>query len=1000
MSPIELAVRRPKGALTVCACITILGLVAFSGAHIILFPQTRLPVLSITTVLSDADPEEIERTITRPAEDSIADVPGLRSIHSVSRFGESVVTAQFNRDRDITDAALEVRSRIRRLFPTLPKDTRFPVITRYDPSSAPILMLAVRGRGKLEDTGNWVNRVMKPTLSRIDGVAEVRMAGAPAREIVAECDPGRLKAVGLTVKEVAHKIDTAFQTLPAGFLTTSGNRISVRAVSSPPVPAAVAAITVTVGPGGGPITVGSLGEVAYSPREPREITRYNGERLVTAAVFKSSDADTRAVWAVLQDALARIRAEHGTSVRIDDVYNQGASLGRIVRRLEHIVLITAAITALVLYLFLFSVRTTLTVLAALPFSLMVSVLALRALGLPLDALTLSGLALGLGMLVDNAVVAVESVYSRASPETCLQESITRGVNVIAAPIVLSTVTTAVVLIPVVFVNKDVRLYYSGFSTGVAVSLAASLAAALVLVPALLRVMGFRSFRVSRGPSVAGSGMIEKTVRAVRRVHAFRFALVLITLIFIISAALQWDRLSFRADPEGTAQDFRVNLALPPGTSKEYSSQISLDLERKLVDMAGAAGVHAEIWSNQSRMLVVGDRVNPNPSFETNLRQTLMQTIRDPRHVQFHMEPVGQEAQGQRLSIHIQGPDIEKLLDLQMRAFTVLSAVPQVRDVIVRHGNAVPVIELRMERKTLGFRGADAEDVAVGLRSHLTGPVAARIYSSTGATEIRVRARSESEVSLASLQRIMIPDRSGNLIPLGELAVPVTRVALQEHHRMNRRPVITMTALIGANDPLESARAIERALTEVPFPEGFDYSFGRELERIKSTRREMLTAGLLGVILIYLMLCAATESLLQPVIIMTAIPFALGGAVWALVLSGTPVSAPVYIAAILLSGLIVNLNIVMLYRFNAHRREGRATADVVSVGLQERMRPILMTVATTVCAALPLLFDRGTGSGMWGPLAITLAGGMTAGALFSVVITPALYEWVYRRRQLR
>ncbi len=284
---------RPLGTLATCITIVLLGIVAMTYMPINLYPQTRYPVMTIKTVFSDASPEEIETLITKPLEQAIADLPGLRKIQSVSHHGESEVTVQFHYGQDISEKALEVRSRIRRIFPTLPKDARFPVITRYDPSGAPAIVLAIAGKSLKEETNRWVYQILKPKLSRIDGVATVKVSGAPRQEISVDCDPARLKALSLTIQDVARAVGTAHKMLTGGVTNISGKRLPVVTAGKLESPADVARQPLTACETGSPLTIGEIARVTRAPDKTTEIARYNGQSLIAISIYRSPHADLR-----------------------------------------------------------------------------------------------------------------------------------------------------------------------------------------------------------------------------------------------------------------------------------------------------------------------------------------------------------------------------------------------------------------------------------------------------------------------------------------------------------------------------------------------------------------------------------------------------------------------------------------------------------------------------------------------------------------------------------
>ena len=987
---------RPLGTLTACLCLVMLGLFALFYMPINLYPQTQFPVLTISTAFSDSSPEEIETLITKPMEEAVADLPGLRKIQSLSHSGESEVTLQFHYGQNISEKALEVRSRIRRIFPLLPKDARFPVITRYDPSGAPVIVLAVTGKTSPEETGQWVYHTLKPKLSRIEGVATVKVSGAPRPQIMVDCDAGRLNALCLTIHDVTEAIRTGHNSLPAGFITTTGKRLSVVTAGKLDSPGDVEKQPVRASSTGAPITVGQLAGVKLGSEQAGDIARYNGQSLITAAVYRSTDADLRGLWKDLKKLLDEIHQGSDSVPEIKVITNQAADLETVLQRSRIVIAMTALITAGVLFTFLGNLRSTVVVLSAIPFSLCVAVLLMKAFGVTFDLLSLGGLTLGLGILVDNAIVVVESISRRWNERPVLSDAIISGTDEVALPLFLSTLSTVIVFIPVVFISREVRMLFVGFTWTVAASLMASLVASLVLVPVLFHYLGKK-----------GAG--ERSERAFFKfsVISQRYGRILNVLgnhpgllvgfagIFLVLGLLSARGLSFRETLTTEVRHFRVFMVLAPGTSKETTAAKAEAVEKHLMDLPGVEGVYTEAQGNQGRFTVSMAPGTALGSRNPITTEEIKALFKDQQGIQFHVVPLGHRGDEAKLSLNIQGPSAERLMSLQDAARQSLHLVSGVKDVMVRQGNPSPVLEFPVRHEAVGFRGVQAKDLAYHLRGHLTGPVAAKLIGGERVTQVRVRALRNREEGLDAVGQGAIPNDRREMVPFMELAQPSPRLALGELHRENRRPVLRMTLLLDKDDPLQVAEGVKKSLDKMLQGSGCDYSFGDEIQDIIRTRKEMITAAGTGLALIYLILIIATESLLQPLLIMTAVPMGVAGAAIALRLLGIPVSLPVYVGLMILCGLIVNVNVVMTYTINRLFRQGASAEEAAKEGAQIRLRAILMTVLTTFFASLPMLLDRGAGSSMWSPFALTLAAGVISGALFSLTMTPILYPKLER-----
>jgi hydrophobic/amphiphilic exporter-1 (mainly G- bacteria), HAE1 family len=995
---IKLLLQRPLGALTACACLLILGACALGYIPINLYPRTGFPVLTITTNLSQSSPEEVERLITKPMEEAVADIPGIKKINSVSREGESEVTIQFHYNQDVSEKALEVRSRIRRIYPLLPRDSRFPVITRYDPSSSPSIVLAITGKSSQEDAGQWVRHTLKPQLSRINGVATVRVSGAPTPQIIVDCDSARLKAMSMTVNDVYATVKAGHNSLPAGFVTTHGKHLSVITDAKLQTADDIARVPIKNPEKGATLTVGELASVKLGEENAKEITRYNGQPLITVSVYRSTDADLRDLWRSVKSKLDEISgsATAGT-VDIKVIINQAEELEKVLSRLSTMVVVTACICGAVLFFFLGTFWSSLVVLSAIPFSLCVALLLMQVLGLTLDLLSLGGLVLGLGILVDSAIVVVESISRKWSEGLEPTAGVIAGTQEIAVPLFLSMVATVIVFAPVVFFSREVRLLFIGFTWMVVVSVTASFVAAMVPVPILFRYLGVRSIKRQRNwIDFSKISLVYSRMLVILEHHR---ALVLsLAVVFLIVGGFLARGLSYREVLITESLNFKVFMITAPGTATAHTAAQVHEVEKSLMGLPGVKGVLSETDGNQGRFTVTVKR-DPDSGKEPVTLEEVKEVVKKHQNAQFHVLPAVQQAHRTKISLNIQGPNPEQLNSLQEPLRARLLQLSGVKDVMVHHSNPAPTLEFVVNQEAIGFRGATATEVANHVRSYLTGPIAAKVFNGETVTHVRVRAQRGPDEGIEAMGRSDLVTERHEMIPFMELVHPTVRMATAELQRENRRPVLRLSLLLGDTDPLSLADNLRNALDERDsLPAGYDYSMGDEIKEILRIRKEMLSAVCMGLLLIYLTLIIATESFLQPLLIMTAIPFGACGAVIVLRFFDIPVSLPVYVGMMILCGLIVNVNVVMTYTINRFRREGMPVEQAVAAGTQRRLRAILMTVVTTLLASLPMLLDRGAGSSMWSPFALTLASGIFTGALFALVLTPVLYNSMERLKQ--
>jgi HAE1 family hydrophobic/amphiphilic exporter-1 len=448
------------------------------------------------------------------------------------------------------------------------------------------------------------------------------------------------------------------------------------------------------------------------------------------------------------------------------------------------------------------------------------------------------------------------------------------------------------------------------------------------------------------------------------------------------------------------KEFKIFMIMVPGTSQEHVSAEATQVENELLRMAEVKRVYSQVQGSQAQIMVSFAQLTSSTADAVNALSGSVASLEQSGKAQFHIVPMGGGGDEKTISLLFQGPSAEGLFELFSSLSPIFRDAPGVKDVIVRQGSPEPAIDMRVRHDSTGFHRVQAADAAHQLRAYLTGPIAAKVTSKERLVNVRVRAQRDRSEGLAPFQQYFTRSDEGEYIHLSDILDPIQRIRVSELQRENRRPVVRLSLVIEDADPLLVARHVTEALDKSDFPEGYNYAWGDEIHEILRARREMLTAVAMALGLIYIMLAAATNSVVRPVIIMVAVPFAGAAVVMALHLVGAVVNIPVYVGMIVLCGLVINVNIVMIHTMDKRVDTGESPGPAVIDGAARRLRPILMTALTTTLGALPMSIDRGAGSYLWAPLALTISVGVLSSSLFSLLLTPLLYSATIRTRSLQ
>ncbi|MEW6114692.1 MAG: efflux RND transporter permease subunit, partial [Thermodesulfobacteriota bacterium] len=735
----------------------------------------------------------------------------------------------------------------------------------YSPSDTPLALLAVTGGASLAETAQWVHEKLKPGLSRIKGIAAVHIIGSPPTEIVVDCDDARLKALGITVPGVSNLIARGHKSTSAGFLTANDRRMAVRVAGDFKSCSQIGGQPVAVTDRGGITAVGDVARVSKFSHQPHETSRLNGRNLISVALYRSGDSEPRTLWAAVREELSRIRLEDSASHSIDAIYSQGQELAAAFSRLGWILVIAVAVAAVALLFFLGSITPTLIVALSIPFSLLVTRLFMYVFNVPLDLVSMSGLIIGVGLLVDNSIVVAEAISVQCLREGSRGEKILAGVQEVAAPLVVSTFTTILAFLPLVFVSPQIRRFYAGLTSSVSLSLAVSLIAALVLVPLLLRLIpGALTQRASTFPH--GLGKLPSAYG--RTLHVIRSRPGLICAaagVLLLVSVAQIPRLAFGDRGSSYERDIQVALVMPPGTARNVTQdQIHL-VEQVLMKIEGLDAVYSRTWANQGLITV---KFKERHSFEQtagDFIESVRERLKETTRAQTHVWPTGAKERDATLSVILSGPSLEKLSAGARMVRSALLEIAGVRDVMALHGDTVPALEFRLRHEKIGFYHVGARDVAEYVRSHVTGPVAARVFEGEREVKVRVRSLRQDHETSDSVRRSFLKLKDGGMVPLPELISPHRTLAPTEMHRENRSRVARLEVLLAKDtDLLGTATRIKAELDRFTLPEGYGVKLGDQMDRIVRTRSEMLLAAIVAVVFVYLLLVSATESFLKPI----------------------------------------------------------------------------------------------------------------------------------------
>jgi HAE1 family hydrophobic/amphiphilic exporter-1 len=1008
------AINRPVTAAMFFMAVVFLGLISFARLPVDLLPDISFPTLSITTTYSGAGPREVEREVTIPIEDALATVPGVTQIFSSSTEGRSSVQLRFPWGADLDAAANEVRPALDRVRNRLPAAADAPRLFKFDPNVFPIVLLAIEVRGDPAAIRDLAEDEISPRLGQVEGVALVEVRGARGREIRVEIDRARLEALGVSEREISQALRAESTSEPGGDVRVGDQRRVVRTVGQFSSVEQIAQVVVATRQGI-PVRVADVARVRDTLADATSIVRLNGRPAIVVAVSKQSGTNTVAVaqrvFRVVDELNAQFPQAPMTTV------NDGSRfIRRSISNVQFAAVAGGGLTVAVLLGFLRNVSSTLIISTAIPISVLATIFLMFVGGSTLNLITFGGLALAVGMLVDSAIVVLENIFRHREEGRPARLAAEESTAEVGTAIVASTLTTLVVFLPMFFTQGIASVMFRPLAVVVTAALLCSLIVALTLIPSLaarVLVVGH-----GRGASGRAAAALERGFMALE--DAYRRALVTLmrrpllivapSAALIAAAVLALPGLGRETFPATDEREFFMTVHHPRGTSLEVSDAVARRVEQVLRETPGIRQV----------VTFVGGGFGPGGSHVVNFRVSLTQDAPPTQQVigdlRGRVRLTGATVfyrpltslfffrAADPISIDLRGFDLETGNALARRLRGVLEGIPGVTDLQISREESAEEFSVLVDPTKAASFGTNAAQVASSVRAYVGGTTAALFRVGGEDIDVVVRLREEDRATPDRLAELPITTPRG-VVPLKQLATISGTPGPTQIQRRNRERIITLGGTISGRDVGATIAEVRSTVLSQQLPRGFSVAFGGEFEDQQESFAQLLSGFLMSLVLVYMVMASQFERLLEPFLIMAAVPFALVGVVAVLLFTGTSLNVQSGLGAIVLVGVAVNNAIVLITYSLQLQNEGVPLREALARAGQRRLRPILMTTMTTICGLMPLAIGFGEGSELQAPLARAIVGGLVTSSMSSLLLIPALYvmmdqalRWVRNRRQ--
>jgi HAE1 family hydrophobic/amphiphilic exporter-1 len=1026
----KFAIKRPVMVSMIFIISIILGVISFVLLPIDLFPDVDLPVVMVVAGYEGAGPSEIESMVAKPLENAMAATKNLKNIYSYSLEEACVIMAEFDWGSDMDVAAADVREDVGMIQFRLPEGVESPSVIKFDPSMMPIIFLGVSGEGQTPaELRYYAEEIIQPRLERLDGVAAAFAIGGLEREIKVEIDRARLEALEISVNQVIAAIGASNLDLPAGHLKFGRKDFLVRTTGQFTHPSQLENVIVS-NHQGVPIHLKNVATIRDDYKEQTSVVRVGGGSAIAMLVQKESQANTVTVADRVKKALAIVTRELPQGVKIDLVWDSSDYIKKSVSNVERSALEGGLLAIFIILVFLRSFSSTLIISVAIPVSVVVTFVLIYFGEMTLNITTLGGLALGIGRLVDDAIVVLENIFRHRQRGERPAEAAVVGASEVSTAVLAATATTIIVFVPIFFVKGMVGILFRPMGYTVIMSLAASYFVAMILIP-LLSSKFLKVEKIGTPGALSSKGKLfqlsQRFFDAVDDHYdnvlswciTHKKTVILGVVLALVASLPLLNFIGAEFIPQIDEGQFEISLKMPVGTELKRTEEIIIQMEDTIFDnvpelntIMVRGGVEGEGWQALSSIFrdITGshaanlevslvDRSERERSmFE--IMEILRQKFKDIPDAEIHVRSAGLTegmtsfgGAAAPIVVEIRGYDTETARGLAQEVKKIIEGTAGSRDVRIMREEGLPELQIKIDRDRAAALGLTLGQVAQTIQTGVKGTVASLFRDPKLGKEynILVQMRAEDRENLLDLDRIFITSPLGKQIPLSNVAEVVKARGPVKIDRKNQERITLVTSQAYGRAPGTVAAEVETRIEKnLQVPENFSVYVTGAYEDQKESFQILLYALALAVVLIYMVLAAQFESLLDPFIVMFSVPLGIIGVIWGLFLTGKTLSILSFVGMIMMAGIVVSNAILLVDYANVLRRRGMNLHDAVVNAGRIRLRPILMTSFTTMLALVPMALGFGEGGEMYSPLAVAVISGLLISMALTLIFIPTLY----------
>jgi hydrophobic/amphiphilic exporter-1 (mainly G- bacteria), HAE1 family len=1022
MSIYSASVKRPVTTILIFVALMVVGIYSLVQLPVDLYPEIELPYVVVYTTYPGASASDIESNVTRPLENTLNSVSNLKEITSKSSDATSVIFMNFEYGTSLDEASNDIRSAISFVERYLPTDCEKPTIMKFNSSMMPIAFYTITAKESYNGLEKILDERIVNPLNRIEGVGSVALSGVPGRKVYIDVDPRKMEAYNLTIEQIGNILRAENLNMPAGYIEMGKTDYPLRIQGEFPESDVVKNIVVS-SYNGNNVYLKDVAEIRDTIRESKLDTKINGLKGMSMYVQKQSGGNTVKVTREIDKRLAELKQELPPDVKIDKLFDSATFIKDSISNLTETLMYAAIFVILVVLFFLGRWRATFIIILTIPISLIVAFIYLFVSGASINIISLTSLSIAIGMVVDDAIVVLENITKHIERGSRPREAAIYATNEVWLAVIVTTLTVVAVFFPLTFVKGLTGVLFKQLGMSVTITIVTSVFAAITLTPTLSALL-LKWYPINRNAAwYTYDGSIrkgldwmdhfyEKTLRWA--LHHKRVTVFIAAVVFAGSMFL-FKFIGTEFFPQTDESRVTVSIQLQTGTRVEETSKISDMLNDRIrkkypevTIMSSSAGYDdqggfASIFSAQGthtisfnlHLVPVKERKKSSFEIADEIRKdlaTVPEVIDYKVSTSDNMGSFG----GSTVDIEVYGYDIAQTNIVAEQLASRIKNVKGAKDVTISRDKSKPELQIIFDQNKMIANGLNTAMVSTAVKNRVDGLTATKLRQYGDEYDIVVRYKRSSTSTLTDIQNIGVMNATGQLIRLGEIAQIKEYWAPPTIERKRKERIVTVSFTPYKESLTTLQTEVQNIINTTPLPAGVMVQISGAIKDQMESFMDIALLMVISLILVYLIMASQFESLKMPFIIMFSIPFAFSGVALALFLTHTTLSVISAIGAVMLIGIVVKNAVVLVDFINLMRERGLELYEAIALSGRSRLRPVLMTSATTILGMLPLAMSAGSGSELWSPMGVAVIGGLVFSTLVTLVIVPVVYA-VFAKR---